>query len=107
MALTTYELAFGAISAYLTYVAGLVIYRLCFHPLSRFPGPVSGAISRWPEFYYEVIKQGQFSKVIDQYHEKYGPIVRVVPNEIHIKDSQFYEEFYTKHGRADKMHEER
>lgn len=107
MTTTTLNVVLFALLTYLSYLAGLVLYRLYFHPLSRFPGPASAAISRWPEFYHEVIKQGQFSKVIDQYHEKYGPIVRVVPNEIHIKDSEFYEEFYSKHGRADKMHEER
>ncbi len=58
--------------AWLSYAVCLVINRLYFHPLAKFPGPRLAAATRWHEFYYEVIQKGQFSKVIDQYHEKYG-----------------------------------
>lgn len=54
------------------YVLTLTVYRLYFHPLASFPGPWIAAISSWPEFYHEVIRNGQFSKVIDQYHDQYG-----------------------------------
>jgi uncharacterized membrane-anchored protein YitT (DUF2179 family) len=57
---------------YVIYIVYLVVYRLYFHPLSKYPGPLHGAVSRWPEFYYEVVQKGQFSKVIDTYHDKYG-----------------------------------
>lgn len=108
------------------YLFGLVIYRLYFHPLAKFPGPKYAAISRWHEFYYEVVKQGQFSFKIEELHKQYGacsllnqtqqrldlcsgeltshpgPIIRVVPDELHIQDSQFHETLYTKAGRVDK-----
>ncbi|KAL2425367.1 Cytochrome P450 monooxygenase sdnE [Exophiala dermatitidis] len=88
--------------AYITYLAGLVVYRLYFHPLAKFPGPKYAAISRWHEFYYEVVKKGQFTFKVQELHRKYGPIVRIVPDEIHIQDSQFYDTLYTKAGRVDK-----
>ncbi|KIX97625.1 uncharacterized protein Z520_06403 [Fonsecaea multimorphosa CBS 102226] len=88
--------------AYLAYLGGLVVYRLYFHPLAKFPGPRYAAISRWHEFYYEVVKKGQFTFKVQEYHKRYGPIVRIVPDEIHIQDSQFYDTLYAKAGRVDK-----
>ncbi|KAJ9611207.1 hypothetical protein H2200_004390 [Cladophialophora chaetospira] len=90
------------IAIYLAYLAGLAVYRLYFHPLARFPGPRYAGISRWHEFYYEVVKKGQFTFKVQEYHKQYGPIVRVVPDEVHIQDSQFYDVLYTKAGRVDK-----
>lgn len=59
-------------AVYIVYLLGLVVYRLYFHPLAKFPGPKYAAISRWHEFYYEVVKKGQFTFVIQEYHKKYG-----------------------------------
>ncbi|KAK5045954.1 hypothetical protein LTR84_008740 [Exophiala bonariae] len=87
---------------YLVYLLSLVVYRLYFHPLAKFPGPKYAAISRWHEFYYEVVKKGQFTFKVQELHKQYGPIVRIVPDEVHIQDSQFYETLYTKAGRVDK-----
>jgi hypothetical protein len=58
--------------AYLVYLLGLVLYRLYFHPLARFPGPKYAAISRWHEFYYEVVKKGQFTFKVQELHKQYG-----------------------------------
>jgi len=49
-----------------------VVYRLYFHPLSRFPGPLLPAVTLWSEFYYECIQSGQYFLKIAQWHEKYG-----------------------------------
>lgn len=57
---------------FVLYVFFLTVYRLYLHPLASYPGPKTAAVSRWPEFYYDVVQKGQFCKVIDQYHEKYG-----------------------------------
>lgn len=60
------------VAAYLVYLLGLVLYRLYFHPLARFPGPKYAAISRWHEFYYEVVKKGQFTFKVQELHKQYG-----------------------------------
>src|ERR1700755_845256 len=54
------------------YLIGLGIYRLYLHPLAKFPGPKLAALSRWDEFYYEVIRKGNFTLHLPALHRKYG-----------------------------------
>ncbi|KMU91874.1 cytochrome P450 monooxygenase [Coccidioides immitis H538.4] len=84
------------------YLAGLVIYRLYFHPLAKFPGPRYAALSRWHEIYYDVYLGGKFIFHIEDLHKKYGPIVRIAPDELHVIDSDFFDTIFTKAGRVDK-----
>ncbi|RLL95402.1 hypothetical protein CFD26_102729 [Aspergillus turcosus] len=81
--------------------AGLVIYwviqsiyRLCFHPLSHIPGPKLAAITHGYEFYYNIIKGGRFIWELERLHQVYGPIIRINPREVHIKDPEYYDEIY-------------
>ncbi|KAF3045052.1 hypothetical protein E8E12_006351 [Didymella heteroderae] len=89
-------------AALLTYAVALVIYRLYLHPLARFPGPRIAAVTSWYEGYYEIVKNGQYSRKISKLHDEYGPIIRVTPHELHIRDSYFFEEFYAKNLHLDK-----
>ncbi|KAI9793075.1 MAG: hypothetical protein M1816_000973 [Peltula sp. TS41687] len=86
----------------LLWTSYLIIYRLYLSPIAKFPGPKLAALTRWYEFYYEVILQGQFTFHIDHLDNIYGPIVRITPEELHIKDSDYWEEFYQKNIKADK-----
>ncbi|KAE8369703.1 cytochrome P450 [Aspergillus caelatus] len=70
-----------------------------FHPLGHIPGPRLAAATYLPEFYYDVIKFGQYTKKIQQFHETYGPIVRISPNEVHCNDVRFADEIYPLGGR--------
>ena len=54
------------------YTIFLGLYRLYLHPLSRFPGPKLAALSKWYEFYYEVVQKGQFTFCIQDLHRRYG-----------------------------------
>lgn len=54
------------------YGLALAIYRLTFHPLAKFPGPKIAAATGWYEFYYDVIKRGQYVFEIEKMHQVYG-----------------------------------
>ncbi|KAF2712577.1 putative P450 monooxygenase, partial [Pleomassaria siparia CBS 279.74] len=75
----------------LTYKA---VYRLLFNPIARFPGPRLAALTFWYEFYYDVVLQGRYTWKIVELHERYGPIVRINPEELHVLDPAFYSTLY-------------
>ncbi|KAF7548101.1 hypothetical protein G7046_g8791 [Stylonectria norvegica] len=83
---------FGGI--WLIYAVQLVVQRLWFSPLAHIPGPRLAALTQYYEFYYDIVLGGQYTfKIIDM-HEKYGPIVRINPWEIHVGDPDFFSELY-------------
>ncbi|KAL6921196.1 hypothetical protein ACHAPO_006104 [Fusarium lateritium] len=71
-----------------------------FHPLSRFPGPKVAAASYLYEAYYDWWRVGRYGKVIRDMHERYGPIVRINPDELHCSDPYFTDEIYAGPGRV-------
>jgi hypothetical protein len=54
------------------YLTALYLYRFFSHPLARYPGPKLAAASNWYEFYYDVYRQGDFTRHIQELHKKYG-----------------------------------
>jgi hypothetical protein len=69
---TSIALPVGTTIVWLLYLIGLAIYRLYLSPLAKFPGPKLAALSKWYEFYYEVVLKGQFTFRIQEMHKKYG-----------------------------------
>jgi hypothetical protein len=61
-----------AVLSYATYLVGLVIYRLYFSPIAKFPGPKLAAVTSWYEFYHDAIRHGQYTFEIAEMHKKYG-----------------------------------
>ena len=111
----------------LLYFIAVVVYRLYFSPVARFPGPKLTAVTGWVETYYDVFKGGQFTFQLQKWHEHYGvsqsayqpwclytnitlsnssplgPIIRINPYEIHISDPEFYDVAYASSAPFDKM----
>jgi cytochrome P450 len=79
----------------LSYAGALVIYRLFFHPLHKYPGPTLAALTEGYEAYYNLIKQGGLVKEIAKLHRVYGPVVRIGPNVLHFNNRQAYHDIYT------------
>ncbi|KAH6961754.1 cytochrome P450 [Ilyonectria sp. MPI-CAGE-AT-0026] len=71
---------FGAFGFLCLYLVQSIVYNLCFHPFRKFPGPPLARISRiWTR---RANFQGLRYMKIHQAHEKYGPVVRIGPNEL-------------------------
>lgn len=64
----------------LSYTAVTVIYRLYFHPLSRFPGPKLAAATGLYEDYFDLLVQpgGQFPFHLKRLHNIYGTTVYIL-----------------------------
>lgn len=74
------------------YAVLLIIYRLYLSPLAHVPGPKLAALTQLYELYYDIVLGEQYTfKIIDM-HEKYGPIVRINPWEVHVGDPDFFSE---------------
>lgn len=88
--------AISIVACFVLYNAAIIIQRLFFSPLSRFPGPKLAAATYLSEIYYDIFKGegGQLPFKIREWHEQYGPIIRINPDELHIKDSTWYETLY-------------
>jgi hypothetical protein len=119
----------GLFVVWLVYLVALAIYRLYFSPLAKLPGPKLAALSKWYEFYYEVLLKGHFTFQIQELHKKYGereivfiasheamhywrtrtymssrlgPIVRITPDELHIDDYTFWDTLFVKYPKSRK-----
>ncbi|KAL4897375.1 cytochrome P450 [Aspergillus ambiguus] len=69
-----------------------VVYNLYFHPLARFPGPSLWCASRIP-FLWKMLR-GELPRKIKAYHDKYGPVVRVAPDELSFDDPAAWKDIY-------------
>ncbi|KAK0726181.1 cytochrome P450 [Apiosordaria backusii] len=95
--LTPHSLVVLLATAFIIYRILLVIYRLYFHPLSSFPGPKLAAATSLYETWYALFSRTQLSwpeceRLV--LHPKYGPIVRIRPNALHISDPDAFREVH-------------
>lgn len=82
-------------------VCGINILALAIQyildPLKAVPGPFAARFTRL--WYFLEIYKGSFEKTNIELHEKYGPVVRIAPNEYSIDDVEAAKAIYG-HGNA-------
>ncbi|KAI0485055.1 cytochrome P450 [Xylariaceae sp. FL0804] len=77
------------------YILITAAYRLFAHPLAHVPGPRLAGVSYWYECYYDVFRPAQYAFQIRALHQRYGPIIRITPDEVSIADPEFISSIYS------------
>ncbi|ETN45556.1 uncharacterized protein HMPREF1541_09388 [Cyphellophora europaea CBS 101466] len=87
------HLALGLLFVAAAYTISTLSYNLLLHPLRKFPGPPLAKISRLWARHGNLY--GQKSERVHAAHLKYGPVVRVGPNELSFASPAAVREIYT------------
>ncbi|OTA98779.1 hypothetical protein M426DRAFT_102820 [Hypoxylon sp. CI-4A] len=79
------------------YAISRAIFLFYFHPLSKFPGPRIAAVSNiWYAYHW---LSGRYPWAIEDVLRKYGPVVRIAPNELAFFTPQAFEDIYAPHNK--------
>lgn len=92
--ITMAQLSYTALAALaaLLYAAARIVYNLYFHPLAKFPGPFLHRASRFP-FVYRMLRGTLVTDVL-AFHERYGSVVRLAPDELAFASPQAWRDIY-------------
>ncbi|KAL4798420.1 cytochrome P450 [Aspergillus venezuelensis] len=82
----------GLGAALFLWIASVCIYRLYFHPLAKYPGPLLARLTTLYGAYHGW--RGDFSTKLYELHEKYGDYVRWTPNYIVVNTAQGFQDVY-------------
>ncbi|KAK8043801.1 hypothetical protein PG994_012639 [Apiospora phragmitis] len=85
-------LATTVINTIFIYASTRIFYLLYFHPLSRFPGPELAAVSNlWYAYHW---LSGRWPWTVEKALYRYGPVVRIAPNELAFFTPQAFRDIY-------------
>lgn len=85
-------LAFVVPAALVGYWVAWIIYSRTLHPLSHIPGPFGASVSRFWIMWRTA--RGDMEHTQRSLHKKYGPLVRIAPNEIACADPNAIKKIY-------------
>ncbi|KAI1099517.1 putative benzoate 4-monooxygenase cytochrome P450 [Jackrogersella minutella] len=88
----------GFMASVVLYWFCLAFYRVFLSSLAKFPGPKLAAVTSWYEAFFDLYSSN-FPEVLEALHDKYGPVVRINPWELSIRDADFYNEVYVSAGK--------
>lgn len=74
------------------YLVGSAGYNVLFHPLARYPGPRFSAATKIP--YLAAMWKGKHHLAMHELHAKYGPVVRIAPNNLSFINPQAWKDIY-------------
>ncbi|ODV96599.1 hypothetical protein PACTADRAFT_32101 [Pachysolen tannophilus NRRL Y-2460] len=69
-----------------------LLYPIFLHPLKKIPGPKIACLTKYWILY--ITWSEQRNKVVHELHKKYGPVIRIGPDEIDISDSSYIKNIY-------------
>ncbi|KAL7273449.1 hypothetical protein RUND412_003704 [Rhizina undulata] len=84
------------------WLLGVIIYRLYFHPLSKYPGPFLAKITSLHALYHAF--RGDRHIMTHKAHKKYGPYVRISPNFLTLNTKEGLKEIYGVNKNVQKSH---
>ncbi|KAM4057409.1 cytochrome p450 [Hirsutella rhossiliensis] len=84
----------SAVACWALYSVAVYVYRLTLHPLAGYPGPKFAAASYLYEFWHDVVLDARYTEEIAKLHERYGPLIRINPHELHCSDPSFVDVLY-------------
>lgn len=70
------------------------LYRVKLHPLASVPGPRLAAVTSLWYIYH--VRNGQMFNLAKTLHKRYGPAVRVRPNEVWFDSEEAFKVIYSK-----------
>ncbi|KAJ0109581.1 hypothetical protein J7T55_014143 [Diaporthe amygdali] len=90
---TDYAAVGGIVTvAILIYSFLRLLYNAFLHPLSGFPGPLIYRTSRLPYLYH--MARGDLTFTFLPLHEKYGPVIRIAPDELSFTHPDAWKDIY-------------
>ncbi|KAI1349115.1 cytochrome P450 [Xylaria sp. FL0043] len=90
-----HSIATTILSAVAVYGVSRALFLLYLHPLSGFPGPRIAAVSNiWYAYHW---LSGRYPWAIEAALRKYGPVVRIAPNELAFYTPEAFADIYVPH----------
>lgn len=91
--INTSRVVFLILAIALLSLAAVAAYRLWLHPLAATPGPRLAAITSCWHAYQA--RNGRMLHLGKTLHKRYGPVVRIGPNELWFADRDAYKLIYS------------
>jgi cytochrome P450 len=86
------QIAIWAPIVFISYILLNFVYNITLHPLAKYPGPILWRMSPIPSIIS--LLRGRISFDYKVLHDKYGPVVRVMPNELSFNTAKAWDDIY-------------